>query len=399
MSKLRVGVMYGSRSVEHEVSIITALQAMDAMDSARYEPVPIYITKDGDWLTGPALRKLETYKSGPAAARGVVRASLPPTPNQGILSVAEQRGGFWPLTGARAGGQPTAIDVAFPCVHGTFGEDGTLQGLCELADLPYVGSGVLASAVGMDKILMKAVFRAAGLPVIDGLPLGRDEWERDPDSTIDRIEQDVGYPAFVKPANLGSSVGISRATDRDGLRAALDVASHYDTRLVVERGIDGALDINCAVLGQGSDLRVSVCEQPVSWEAFLSYEDKYIRGGKAQGMKGASRRIPAPISPGLTSQIQDLAKRAFQAIDAAGVARIDVLLAPNEQVFVNEINTLPGSLSFYLWEATDLPFPKLVDRLIELAVARHAAHQKTTYSFDSALLAKTLESGGKGRRP
>ena len=399
MSKLRVGVVYGSRSVEHEVSIITALQAMDAMDPARYEPVPLYITKDGEWLTGPALRKLETYKAGPDAAKGLLRASLPPAPTKGALNVTEQRGRFLPLSGALSGGSNRiAIDVAFPCVHGTFGEDGTLQGLFELANLPYVGSGVLASAVGMDKIVMKAVFRSAGLPVIDCLSLSRDAWEAGPDAVVDRVEREVGYPCFVKPANLGSSVGISRATDRDSLRSALDVAAHYDTRLVVERGIEGAVDVNCSVLGHREALSVSVCEEPVSWEAFLSYEDKYIRGGKSQGMKGASRRIPAPISPGLTSKIQDLAIRAFQAVDAAGVARVDFLLGPDEQVYVNEINTLPGSLSFYLWEATDLPFPKLVDRLIEIAIVRHAAQQKTTYSFDSQLLAKTLEGSGKGRR-
>ncbi len=384
MSKLRVGVIYGSRSVEHEVSIITALQAMDAMDPTRYEPVPLYITKQGEWLTGPALRKLETYKAGPDAVKSLVKASLPPAPSQGVLSVTQQRGRFLPLSGGLSGASRISIDVAFPCVHGTFGEDGTLQGLFELANLPYVGSGVLASAVGMDKIVMKAVFRASGLPVIDCLPLTRGAWEAGPDAVVDRVESEVGYPAFVKPANLGSSVGISRATDRDSLRSAL--------------GIESAVDINCSVLGHGDDLRASVCEQPVSWEAFLSYEDKYIRGGKSQGMKGASRRIPAPISPGLTSKIQDLAKRAFRAVDAAGVARIDFLLAPNEEVYVNEINTLPGSLSFYLWEATDLPFPRLVERLIEIALARHAAQQKTTYSFDSALLAKTLESSGKGRR-
>jgi D-alanine-D-alanine ligase len=392
VSKLRVGVIYGSRSVEHEVSIITALQAMDALDPERYEVIPLYITKQGEWLTGPSLRKLETYKAGADHTRALTRVFLPPVPNHGALNVVEQRSRFLPLSGAT---NRIVIDVAFPCVHGTFGEDGTLQGLCELADVPYVGSGILASAVGMDKVLMKAAFRAVGLPVIDCSVVRRDEWERSADQVVDRLGREVGYPAFVKPANLGSSVGISRATDQNSLRSALEIAAHYDTRLLIERGLEGAMDINCSVLGYGDDVRISVCEQPVSWEAFLSYEDKYIRGGKTQGMKGASRRIPAPISATLTHQIQAMAKRAFQAVDAAGVARIDFLLTPDEQVFVNEINTLPGSLSFYLWEATDLPFPRLLDRLIDIALARHAARQKTNYSFDSALLAKTLASGGK----
>ncbi len=395
MSKLRVGVIYGSRSVEHEVSIITALQAMDALDSERYEVIPIYITKEGEWLTGAPLRKLETYKSASDLSRLLARVSLSPVPSKGLLTVTEQRSRFLPISG---GGQRLVLDVAFPCVHGTFGEDGTLQGLFELANLPYVGSGVLASSIGMDKVLMKAAFRSAGLPVIDCSVIRRSEWERGSDEVVERLERDVGYPAFVKPANLGSSVGISRAIDRETLRSAMEVAVHYDTRVLVERALEGAVDINCSVLGHDSDLRVSVCEQPITWEAFLSYEDKYIRGGKSQGMKGASRRIPAPISAELTESIQSMARRAFQAIDAAGVARVDFLLTPDEQVFVNEINTLPGSLAFYLWEATDLPFPRLLDRLIEIALARHAERQKTSYTFASSLLAKTLESRGKAGR-
>jgi D-alanine-D-alanine ligase len=392
MSKLRVGVIYGGRSVEHEVSVITALQAMHGLDPERYQVVPLYITKEGDWLTGEALRKLETYQS-PDARRGLTRASLLPVPSDGALSVTE-RGRLLPLLG----GARLAIDVAFPCMHGTFGEDGTLQGLLELANVPYVGCGVLGSALGMDKIAMKAVFRSAGLPIVDFVALRRDEWERDKDAIVARLEREVGYPAFVKPANLGSSVGIGKATDADSLRDALDVAASYDRRLVVERGLEGALDVNCSALGRDDDVRVSVCEQPVTWEAFLSYDDKYIRGGKSQGMKGSTRRIPAPITDALTRQVQDYTRRTFQAIDAAGVARVDFLVTPDEQVYVNEINTIPGSLSFYLWEATDLPFSRLLDRLIEIALARHADRQKTTYTFDSSLLKKTLEGAGKGPR-
>ena len=392
MSKLRVGVIYGSRSVEHEVSIITALQAMDALDPERYEVIPIYVTKQGEWLTGAALRKLDTYKSPSDPSRTLPRVTLSPVPSKGLLSVTEQRSRLLPIS---SGGQRLVLDVAFPCVHGTFGEDGTLQGLLELANLPYVGSGVLASAIGMDKVLMKAAFRSAGLPVLDCSVIRRDEWERIPDETVERLEREVGYPAFVKPVNLGSSVGISRAVDRETLRSAIEIAVHYDTRVLVERALEGAVDINCSVLGYAGDVRVSVCEQPISWEAFLSYEDKYIRGGKSQGMKGASRRIPAPISTELTERIQTMARCAFQAIDAAGVARVDFLLTPDGQVFVNEINTLPGSLAFYLWEATDLPFPRLLDRLIEIALKRHEERQKTSYSFDSSLLARTLENRGK----
>lgn len=396
MSKLRVGVIYGGRSVEHEVSIITALQAMNALDATRYEVVPLYITREGDWLTGEALRKLETYQS-PEARKSLARVALSPVPSDGSLISTERRAGFT-LFGGGSKEKDLAIDVAFPCIHGTYGEDGTLQGLLELANVAYVGSGVLASALGMDKIAMKEVFRASGLPTVPYAALRRDEWRARPDAVLERLEREVGYPAFVKPANLGSSVGINKATDPASLSHALDVASAYDRRLLVERGLDGAVDINCSVLGYEDDVRPSVCEQPVAWEEFLSYEDKYIRGGKSQGMKGLSRQIPAPISPELTRQVQDLAVQAFQAIDAAGVARIDFLLTPDEQVYVNEINTLPGSLSFYLWEASDLPFPRLVDRLVEIAQKRQADRKDITYTFDSALLKKTLEGAGKASR-
>lgn len=395
MSKLRVGVIYGGRSVEHEVSVITALQAMNALDPSRYEIVPIYITRDGAWLTGDALRQLPTYQNL-EALRALPRVALPGSPSGGLLPLSDRPRGLSLFGGSR---EPSmAIDVAFPCIHGTYGEDGTLQGLLEMANLPYVGSGVLASALGMDKIAMKQVFQANGLPVVAYLSLQRAEWRAKPEEIIDRIERGIGYPAFVKPANLGSSVGIGKATDRATLRQALDVAAAYDRRLIVERAVPGAVDINCSVLGDDRGVQTSVCEEPVAWQEFLSYEDKYMRGGKTQGMKGQSRRIPAPISPELTRRIQELAARAFQSIDAAGVARIDFLLAPDETVYVNEVNTLPGSLSFYLWEATDLPFPRLLDRLIEIAQRRQAERKETTYSFDSSLLRKTLEGSGKAPR-
>ncbi len=393
MSKLRVGVLYGSRSVEHEVSVITGLQVVNGLNSDRYDVVPLYLTKEGEWLTGDALRNLNTYQGPAENRRGLPRATLLPVPNGGTLQLAE-RARFNPF------GQPAklAIDVAFPCFHGTFGEDGTIQGLLELANIPYVGSGVLASAVGMDKITMKAVFRSSGLPVLDCQVVRRDEWKASPAAVVERLERTIGYPAFVKPANLGSSVGISKAIDEATLRSALEVAASYDRRVLVEPSLEGAIDINCSILGFEDDIQASVCEQPISWETFLSYEDKYIRGGKSQGMKGLSRKIPAPIGDDATRKIQDLAKQAFLAIDAAGVARIDFLLTSDQQIFVNEINTLPGSLAFYLWEATNLPFPKLLDRLIDIALTRHQARKQITYSFDSVLLQKTLEGAGKARR-
>ncbi|HLZ07381.1 MAG TPA: D-alanine--D-alanine ligase, partial [Chloroflexota bacterium] len=235
MGKLRVGVLYGSRSVEHEVSVITAMQVMSALDADRYDVVPLYLTKSGQWLSGNALRRLDVYQRLDDRNHRLTHASLAPVPSRGSLQVSE-RGRLLPF------GSPAKIeiDVAFPCFHGTFGEDGTIQGLLELADVPYVGSGVLASAVGMDKITMKAVFRSAGLPILDCQVVRRGEWKSSPTAVAEQLERAIGYPSFVKPANLGSSVGISKATDRTSLTSALDVASSYDRRVLVEPSLEKA---------------------------------------------------------------------------------------------------------------------------------------------------------------
>ena len=383
--KLRVGVVFGSRSVEHEVSIVTALQVYQALDRTKYEPVPIYITKTGQWLTGEKLGELKSYSDLKLIAEGE-RAILSPEPGSRELVV--QGGGIFRKKAN------VLVDVIFPCLHGTFGEDGTLQGLLELADVPYVGAGVVGSAVGMDKIIMKAAFRAAGQPPLNNTYFTRARWQREPETTLDEVEAKLRYPLFVKPANLGSSVGITRAVDRDGLRTALEVAASYDRRLLVEEGVENVMEINCSVIGN-DDPMPSVLEQPVAWQEFLSYEDKYLRGGKGEGMKGASRRIPAPISPELTEKIQTLAVEAFKAVDCAGIARIDVLVnEKTEEVFINEINTIPGSLSFYLWEPSGVPFTELTDRLIQLALERHAEKSRNQYSFDTTIL-KKVAAGAK----
>jgi D-alanine-D-alanine ligase len=393
-SRLRVAVLFGSRSVEHEVSIITAIQAMDAMDPRRYEPIPIFITKDGRWATGPDLRRIEAYKDVPGLLRRCDPVFLRPEPYGGRLFVQEE---------ARLGGRRTRaveIDVAFPIVHGTYGEDGTIQGLLELANVPYVGSGVVGSAVGMDKVIMKAAFKAHGLPTVEYRWFTRRRWEAEREAVIGEIEGALRYPLFVKPANLGSSIGITKAIDRLTLAEAMDVAAHYDRRMLVEESFEGATEINCAVLG-ADDPRPSVCEEPVRWTEILSYEDKYLRGGKgkgaaeAEGMASLDRRIPAPISEHLTAEVQRLAVAAFIAADCAGVARVDFLVDPaSGTIRVNEINTIPGSLSFYLWEPSGVPFPTLIDRLIDIAFERHRERRRTTYSYDSALL-ETLAKGAK----
>ena len=397
--KLRVAVIFGSRSVEHEVSVISAIQAMDAMDPRRYEPLPIYITREGRWITGPELRRVDSFKDQAGLLSRCKPVYLRPEPFGNRLFMEESG----PLGSRRT--RVTVIDVVFPVIHGTFGEDGTLQGLLELAAIPYVGAGVVGSAVGMDKIVMKAAFQAQGLPVVNYLWFTRSRWQRAADAVADEVDRKLNYPLFVKPANLGSSIGISRANDRAGLFDAIEVAAHYDRRLLVEEAFVGGIEVNCSVLGN-DEPQASVCEQPIAWTEILSYEDKYLRGGGGkgkgsgsggggEGMASLTRRIPAPISDELTAEVQRMAVEAFRAVDCAGLARIDFLVDPaSGRIAVNEINTLPGSLSFYLWEPSGVPFPALVDRLIDLAFDRHRERQQTTHSFDSALLQKF--SRGKG---
>lgn len=381
-SRLTVGVIFGSRSVEHEVSIISAQQVMRALQQAHHEVVPLYITKAGLWFTGPKLLDMKAFQDFHPA--GLERVTLLPEPGCGLLR-HPQAGGLFRRK------EFLHLDVVFPVVHGTFGEDGTLQGLLELADLPYVGAGVVGSAVGMDKLLMKSILRDHGLPVVNFLGFPRSEWERQPDRVIQRIEESFSYPLFVKPCNLGSSIGISKVRSTEELREALEVASHYDRRLMVEAAVEKALEINCSVLGSDDPIP-SACEQPIGWEEFLNYEDKYVRGNAKQGMKGADRRIPAPISEELTQTLQNLAVAAFRALDCRGVARVDFLVDPQEQrPYVNEINTIPGSLAFYLWEASGIRFDQLVNQLLELALESHREKKKTTFSYESPLLRQWAE--------
>ncbi len=391
--KTRVGVVFGSRSVEHEVSVITGQQVIAALDKSRYDVVPIYITKTGGWYTGDKLMDVASFKDDKAVLVGCDPVTLSPDPTVGGLIVRrEEKGGLFKR--ARAP-EILPLDVIFPTVHGTYGEDGTLQGLFELAGIPYVGSGVLGSAVGMDKIIMKSVFRDYGLPVVKYYATTRRSWENAPNETINAIEQALGYPVFVKPANLGSSIGIAQAKDREELSQALEVAAHYDRRLLIEAAVPNVIEINCAVLGF-QEAQASVCEQPFASKDILSYEDKYMRGGKASGMKGLARQIPAPISDELTKRVQQLAIQSFEMLDCRGVARVDFLLdTKTETLYINEINTLPGSIAFYLWEPTGINFSALVDRLIQLAFEAHQERQRTTYSVDSPLLARMGAAGSK----
>jgi D-alanine-D-alanine ligase len=394
--RLSVGVVFGGRSVEHDVSIVTAHQVM-AVARERYDVVPVYVARDGRWFSSPALDDLDVYKKGRHEEAG----------DEVVLAL--DGSGLQAPAGRLKGPRRIPLDVVIPAIHGTFGEDGTLQGLLEMAGIPYAGSGVLASAVGMNKVEMKTVFAAAGLPVVPHEVVAVAELDAGSDAVLDRIEGSIGYPAFVKPSRLGSSVGIGKAPDRAALAGALDVARRYDDRILVEKAMEGCIEVNCSVLGgPGLPPRASVCEQPVSWQEFLSFEDKYMRGGKGgrgnggggakgeAGMAGQDRRIPAPIADELTKQVQDNALAAFAAVGAAGVARIDSFV--NEETgdtWVMEINTAPGSFAFYLWEATEVSFGELVRALVDSALRAHEDKSKLMFSFDSGLLAGF--GGGKTR--
>jgi D-alanine-D-alanine ligase len=394
MAKLTVAVLFGGRSVEHEVSVISAHQVMDALDVAGYKLLPIFIDKQGAWFAGSDLYNLKLYSNPnfrPEEQRNAHRVALSPDTSyrQLVIHPTGAKGFFY---------KPPALwaDVFFPVLHGTFGEDGRLQGLFEVADVPYVGCGVLAAATGMDKIAQKGRFRESGLPVLDCEWIDRHSWAADSTEFVRRVEARFGYPAIVKPCSLGSSIGIARASAPDELFRAVETAMLFDERILVERALTEFREVNCSVIGP--PLRVSVCEMPVTSGELLSFDDKYRAGGKGgekgkggglskSGIAGLSRLIPAPIPNDLTERIQEAAGHAFRSIGGFGISRVDFLLDSDGTTFyVNEINTMPGSLSFYLWEASGLPFDKLVTFLVEGAVERRRSQSKTQFSLDVNLL-------------
>jgi D-alanine-D-alanine ligase len=392
MDRLTIGVVFGGRSVEHDVSIVTAHQVMEVL-AASHDVVPIYITREGRWLSGPGLFDLSVYPKRRWEEAGEA-AWIPPVAGFGGLFVEGRK-----LRG-RMGKRRVPLDVVVPAIHGTYGEDGTLQGLLEMADIAYTGPGVAGAAVGMDKVAMKAAFVSAGLPVVPHVLVETHRLREETDAVVAEIEAAIGYPAFVKPVRLGSSVGIGKALDRHGLIDALEVARRYDRRLLVEVAMEGCIEVNCSVIGGPETTpQPSVCEQPVLAEEFLTFSDKYLRGAKggsksSEGMASLDRRIPAPISDTLTKQVQENAIAAFKAVDAAGVARIDAFVNEEKsETWVMEINTTPGSFAFYLWEATGVSFDELLMRVVEIALATKEAKKDLMFSFDSGMLESAR--GGK----
>jgi D-alanine-D-alanine ligase len=393
--KLRVGVLFGGRSGEHEVSLLSAASILQAIDRKKFDVVPIGITKDGHWVAAGDARGL--LGGGENAGSRRLRAGDPEaTPGAKLLHegiptlLAPEPAETGPaLAVGNVRPQAANLDVVFPVLHGTFGEDGTIQGLFELAGIAYVGSGVLGSAAGMDKDVMKRLFKQAGLPIVKHVTLLRAEWEKQPRKAVQQVEAALKYPVFVKPANLGSSVGISKAHDRGELGPALTLAAKYDRKLVVEQGVGGsgragrsakARELEVGVLGN-DDPKASVVGEIIPGKEFYDYEAKYLS-------EGSVPVIPAKVTRAEAKQIREMAVAAFRACDLSGLARVDFLMEPDgkRRIYLNEVNTLPGftQISMYpkLWKATGVGYRELITRLIELALERHAEKARTTYSKD-----------------
>lgn len=400
MAKLRVGILFGGRSGEHEVSLLSAASVLKAIDTAKYEVVPIGITKEGHWLTADRAERLLKGDAGEgvrATPEKHLRAGNPEmTPGAAVLASGEsvivppepahREAGMAPLqteAGAlrRAADRAINVDVIFPVLHGTFGEDGTIQGLLELADIAYVGAGVLGSAAGMDKDVMKSLFRVAGLPIVRHVTVLRSQWEGSPKKVHQLVEGKLKYPVFVKPANLGSSVGISKAHDRKELGPAIEEAAKFDRKIVIEESVGGkkhkAREVECAVLGN-DDPKASVAGEIVPCKEFYDYDAKYLA-------EGSELVIPAKLTKAEMKRVQASAVAAFQAVDCSGLARVDFLMEPkSRKIYVNEINTMPGftAISMYpkLWAATGVTYPELIDRLIQLGIERHQDKKRNQYS-------------------
>ena len=388
--KIKVAVMFGGKSVEHEVSIISGLQAIANMDTDRYDIIPVYITKQNEMYIGENIGNISAYKNIDTLLKD----------SQRVIMVNE--GGSvkllpYPFKLFKKAGE-VSIDVAFPIVHGTNVEDGTLQGYLKTLGIPFVGCDVTASAIGMDKYYMKAILKDNDIPVLDCLHYKTSDY-KNINKMIENIEKELSYPVIIKPINLGSSVGINIANDRDELLSAIDDAFLYANKILVEHGIKNLKEINCSVLGDANEAIASECEEPLHTADILSYEDKYISNAKggSKGMASVQRKIPADISPELREKIRSMAVESFKQLGCNGVARIDFMIdEDNGNLYFNEINTIPGSLAFYLWEALGMPYKELLSRLIDLALKRRREEENITFSFETNILNMQTTGGAKG---
>lgn len=392
--KLVVGLFFGGRSVEHEVSVITALQAYENLDKEKYEVVPVYVSKEGKFYSDPKFLNLKNYQNLQALLLSTMKISPARRESSGGLIEQKILPKFIP------------IDVAFPMFHGTFGEDGKIQGLFDMLQIPYVGISVMGSALSMDKIPQKALYKELGLNVGKYSWFTRNEWLDNPKEVLKRVQDELKFPIFVKPATIGSSIGINKASDEDALSFAIEVASTYAEKILIEEAFEGCIEVNCSAMGY-REIFASACEMPVASSEILSFADKYQRGGgkgsKGAGMASLTRVIPAPISQKLTKEIQEATRSVFRALDGCGVIRVDYFVDKEKEKFwINEVNPIPGSFSFYLWNKTINPFSgsgmlsykELLDKLIDFALQRYEDQKKTQYVFDSGLLEQMASQKG-----
>ena len=393
--KKQIGVIFGSRSCEREVSIISAIQLMRFADREKYDIIPVYIDEQGSWYTGETLKEIQSFKPCRPDGKGILRVWPDLTSGSGALLYTQKGSGLLSREKTEIAAR---IDVYIVVMHGLNGEDGTLQGLLELANIPYTSTGVTGSGIGMDKIIMKQFFRGADLPVLPAKWYTRKEFATDCEKVISEIAADPGYPVFVKPANLGSSIGVSRADNGQELEEALKLAFEYDRRVLVEKGLDKPIELNCSVLGYDDDISASPIEMPLNHDEFLDFRDKYLGGGGSKGMASLSRVLPAPIEDDLKSEIQEMSKKIFRMLDCKGVVRIDYMFdRATEKLYITEINTIPGSLAFYLWEKDGVTYRELIDRMIACAEKAHADKNQANYAYTSDIL-KNAVFGAKGAK-
>lgn len=392
--KTNVAVFFGGRSVEHEISVISALQAINAFNKEKYNIIPIYISKKGRWYTGPGLLEIRNYRNMDKLVAESEEVYMRPEYGDYNLYKVNAGGGLF----GKKNPVVAELHVAVPVLHGTHGEDGIFEGVLETIGIPFAGCDTLSSANGMDKITMKMILGAEGIPVVDYVWFTDWQWQNSHEAILDKVEKKLGYPVIVKPANLGSSVGISKAADRTELAAAIDNAAKFAERIIVEHMVEQLKEINCSVLGDADEHESSVCEEPIKSGDFLSYEDKYMGGTKTTaGMQASEKRIPADLPAEVSEKIRHIAGETFRVLSCHGVSRIDVMIDEKDgSIYVNEINTIPGSLSFYLWEASGISFEKLMDRLVQLALKRKRLQERKTFTYDSNIFA--LGGGTKGAK-
>lgn len=383
-------VAFGGVSPEHEVSVLTAMQAMAALDTGTWEVIPFYVTKKGRWLTGVELKNLKHYEDLDKIEKEWSIECTFSINRDGKAGLQHKKSGLF------GGLEHKPIDAVIMAFHGSDGENGSYQGLFEALNLPYSGSGVMGSSVGMDKFIAKELARSAGIPVTAGLIVRETEWINDQSPLVAEINKLV-FPVFVKPARLGSSIGVSRVDDSENVIDEIEKAFRYDAKLVVEEGVQPLMEVNCSALGNSEKVEVSVTEQPLAASGVLSFEDKYMSEGSGKGMASLDRKIPAPLSEEMNAKIQEYTRRLFRLFDCSGVARLDFLInTETNTVFFNEINTIPGSFSFYLWEKSEYPFPKLMERLIDIALENHRLKNGRVRSYSTNLLSQKAAKGLKG---